>query len=93
MIAFNEESRRDKLWKMLKSAIFTPFPEEQRRFLRLIEITQQNKDEEFEKLKEEDYPTYLKTNGNKFPFYFMKVTGSQYDQLIEAGFLSPTKAR
>jgi hypothetical protein len=51
MIGFNEDARRNKLWKMIERAIFTPFPEEKRHFLRLIEVSQEMMYNESEKQK------------------------------------------
>ena len=41
LIGYNEHARRNKLWLMIKRAIFSPFPEEKRHFLRLIEASQE----------------------------------------------------
>lgn len=52
----------------------TPFPEERRRFVRLIEVCQDNINNESEKQKEEDFPAYVRNKCHKFPFYYIKMT-------------------
>jgi len=88
LIGFNEHARRNKLWQMIKRAIFTPFPEEKRHFLRLIEASQEMMYNESERQKEEDFPGYVKSRSHNFPFYYIKMTQGQYDLLHREGFIN-----
>lgn len=81
LIGFNEHARRNKLWQMIRRAIFTPFPEEKRHFLRLIEASQEMMYNESERQKEEDFPGYVRSRCHNFPFYYIKMTQGQYELL------------
>lgn len=65
----------------------SPFPEDKRRFLRLIEASQEAMYNESERQKEEDFPAYVKNKCHRFPFYYIKMTRGQYNLLVRAGFL------
>lgn len=65
----------------------SPFPEEKRRFIRLIEASHEMMYNESEKQKEEDFPSYVKSKCHKFPFYVVKMTRTQYELLVKEGFI------
>lgn len=87
MIDFNEDKGKSKLWRNIQQALMSVFPEEKRRFIRMIEASHEMVYNESEKLKEEDFPRYVKNKCHKFPFYVVKMTRTQYDLLVREGFI------
>lgn len=43
---------------------------------------------ESEKQKQEDFPGYVKNKAHKFPFFFIKMTKSQYNLLCREGLIN-----
>jgi hypothetical protein len=62
------------LWKIIQNAITSKFPEERRRFIKIVETSQKLSASEEQKMKEDYLEDYLNGKMHKFPLFFFKVT-------------------